>query len=275
MTKANDDALNPQRIENTLSALLPQSQHPLHQAMRYSVLNGGKRLRPLLVYTTGVALGCSLAQLDPAAAAIEMVHCYSLIHDDLPAMDNDDFRRNQPTCHKQFNEATAILAGDALPCLAIDTIIKGGYSAMQQVQLIELLNQANSTMILGQSLDCQFDAASLKLETINQIHQTKTGALFEAAILMAATISQCDSHTYTQLRSFAQKLGLAYQIQDDLLDYAQEDNQTPSYPNAIGVEASEKTLNELRQQCQALLEKLALHHSGLVELLNRCTARSE
>ena len=250
------------RVEHYLQELLPQTDARLHRAMRYSVLNGGKRLRPQLVYVAGLSFGCSLTQLDPAAAAIELLHCYSLIHDDLPAMDDDDMRRDQPSCHIQFDEATAILAGDALLGLA--------FSAVNHSQQVQILAHANAQMVLGQSLDLQFTSAHMQLEHINTIHLTKTAALFEAAILLAASLTSCSPEQYTQCQQLGQTLGLAFQIQDDLLDHQDDEPHLPTYPNAIGIEKSQQILKQHVQECYAILSRLPSDTSLLADLINDC-----
>ncbi len=204
------------RITDQLKQYLPpSSQMPqrLHQAMHHAVLNGGKRLRPLLVYATGQALHTSIENLDSPAVAVELIHCYSLIHDDLPSMDNDDQRRGQPACHKAFDEATAILAGDALQSLA--------FSCLNEIKMVQILAKASGSqgMVGGQDLDLAAEGQTLKLAALQQIHQLKTGALLEASIELGAMAAGCCSHSImTHLKQFAQAIGLAFQIQDDLLD---------------------------------------------------------
>lgn len=266
------------RVETALAAYLPAAETSptrLHQAMRYSVLNGGKRLRPALMYATGTTLGLGLEQLDAPACAVEFIHAYSLIHDDLPAMDNDDWRRGQPTCHKAFDEATAILAGDALQGLALQILCQPapGISAEQALAMVRALAQASGAqgMVGGQALDLAAVASTLDVTQLQTIHRLKTGALIRACIelpLIAAS-KDSDSTVATPLRQFADCLGLAFQIQDDILDVAgtmqslgkqpggDSKNNKPTYPVLLGLTEAQQQLAELRQQAFDLLDQLA------------------
>lgn len=207
------------RINQVLDRYLPRAdQEPkkLHQAMRYSVLGDGKRLRPLLVYAAGEACGANLKQLDIPACAVELVHAYSLIHDDLPAMDNDDFRRGKPSCHKAFNEATAILAGDALFNLALQILATAKNFAM-----ISTLTEACSSfgMVGGQIIDLETIGKKLTIKQLDHMHSLKTGALIRASIKMGAlTANTIKASQLEILDQYAQCIGLAFQIQDDILD---------------------------------------------------------
>ncbi|WP_235602915.1 polyprenyl synthetase family protein [Piscirickettsia litoralis] len=197
----------------------------LKQAMQYS-LAGGKRIRPLLVYATGQALNLPIEKLHPCASAIEMVHVYSLIHDDLPAMDNDDLRRGRPTCHKAFDEPTAILAGSALQMLAIEQLCQASANSnlpnTQQIQRIQTLCQASggAGIAAGQSLDIQAEnSTQLSLQQLESLHILKTGALIRASVRLAAlTDPKITPETMDALDSYALKIGLAFQVQDDILD---------------------------------------------------------
>ncbi len=216
-----------QRLEKLLDKLLPLSpqQDRLAAAMRYSVLNKGKRLRPGLVYATGTALGVSLERLDAAALSMELIHCYSLIHDDLPAMDDDDLRRGLPSCHKAYDEATAILAGDALQTLAFQVLSDYELNPVgpyRQVTMITSLAKAAGYkgMVLGQSEDLLAENRLLQLPELMDLHQHKTGALFVAGVELAILASN-DGYSNEQisaLLNYAKYLGLAFQIQDDILD---------------------------------------------------------
>lgn len=192
----------------------------LIEAMRYSTLNGGKRLRPILVYAIGHYFEKDPTELDTIAAAIECIHCYSLIHDDLPAMDDDELRRGQPTCHIAFDEATAILAGDALQGLAFKLLSEMHFERIsQQLKLIQILSKHSLNMIDGQSLDLCAEGKKLSVENLTQIHSLKTADLIRASVLMGAVGSGCeDDNTLKTLDEFALALGLAFQCQDDLLD---------------------------------------------------------
>src|SRR3990167_45274 len=196
----------------------------LHEAMVYATLNCGKRLRPILVYATAACFGQTHNALDTIAAAIECIHSYSLIHDDLPAMDDDNLRRGKPTCHIVFGEATAILAGDALQTLAFDLLATLKHEALSpsiQLQLIRTLamHSGSSGMIAGQSLDLLAEGKKLTPTELEQIHHLKTGALIRANVIMGALGAGCsDENTLAILDRFANRLGLAFQLQDDLLD---------------------------------------------------------
>ena len=215
------------RIEAVLCKILSNGKPPstkLNQAIAYSTLNAGKRLRPILVYLTGQCFEQTLDLLDYAAAAIECIHCYSLIHDDLPAMDDDDLRRGKPTCHIAFDEATAILAGDALQALAFECLSNyqnTHISPQSQLKAIHLLATASGRdgMVGGQSLDLEAEGRILTSNQLDQIHHLKTGALIKTSVLLGATLAEChDPRILKNLGEFGEQLGLAFQLQDDLLD---------------------------------------------------------
>src|SRR5262245_24775948 len=215
------------RIERELAARLPPANaRPtrLHEALRYSALGGGKRVRPVLVYATANALGIGDANVDGVACAVELIHAYSLVHDDLPAMDDDDLRRGRPTCHKAFDEATAILVGDALQVLAFETLASGpGLPADAAVRLglVRLLAVASGTngMAGGQALDLNAMGRRLTIAEVEEMHGRKTGALIHASVMMAATCAGAlPDATLRSLDRYATDIGLAFQIQDDLLD---------------------------------------------------------
>lgn len=195
-------------IELHLSNYLAQPNVPakLQEAMRYAVLGGGKRLRPLLVYAVGESFGADPEKLHAPAAAVEFMHCYSLVHDDLPAMDNDDFRRGKPSCHKAFDEATAILVGDALQSLA--------FEILDHIEMVHILARAVGAagMVGGQLLDIE------KSADLKQLHLLKTAKLFEAAALMGAVAANCTETEKKQISEFALNAGIAFQIKDDLHD---------------------------------------------------------
>lgn len=214
-------------IIDFLNKILPSSANGdrLSAAMRYSALNEGKRIRPLLVYATGQALNVEYTRLHAAAASVELIHCYSLIHDDLPAMDDDDLRRGVASCHKAFDEATAILAGDALQSLAFEVLGNAELNpvgAMQQAAMVVTLAKAVGArgMVLGQAQDLEAENRLLDLEELTTLHQNKTGALFSSCIELGLLAS--NQHTNQQLRqqllAYSSNLGLAFQIQDDILD---------------------------------------------------------
>ncbi|WP_020561314.1 polyprenyl synthetase family protein [Thiofilum flexile] len=262
-----------QRIEPVLDRVLPTSHtipSRLHEAMRYAVLNGGKRMRPMLVYATGQALGQDLEYLDHAAAAIELIHVYSLIHDDLPAMDNDDLRRGKPTCHRAYDEATAILAADALQALAFEllTYAQPTISAAQQLFMLRLLAQAAGSqgMVGGQAIDLAAVGKVLTEGELETMHRYKTGALIRASVGLGAQAAGCSETQRDALYHYAACIGLAFQVQDDILDI-ESDTVTlgktqgadlmankPTYPSIMGMAAAKQKLILLHNQA---LEALA------------------
>lgn len=209
-----------------LTAELPFPKSSLTAAMQYAVCSEGKRLRPILVYAVGQMLGADLASLDMPAAAIECIHAYSLIHDDLPAMDNDDLRRGQPTCHKKYGESIAILAGDALQTFAFTLLAEEHIPLTTQVHtrlaMIAVLARASGVagMCSGQALDlaAENQPIPLTLPQLEQIHQHKTGTLIQAAVQLGALAAGASSEVMTALTQYAYAIGLAFQIQDDILD---------------------------------------------------------
>jgi geranylgeranyl pyrophosphate synthase len=257
------------RMEGALSARLPQANlvpTRLHEAMRYSVLGGGKRIRPALVFATARAVGLSEDDVEAAACAIELVHVYSLVHDDLPAMDNDDLRRGRPTCHKAFDEATALLAGDALQPLAFQLLARDPRlpaSSAIRLRLIELLAQAIGTsgMAGGQAIDLAVKGQKLDIAQVEDMHARKTGAVIRASVLMAAECAPpLDANLHGALSRFASAVGLAFQIQDDLLDVtgdasklgkatgADGERAKPTHPAVIGIAASQQRMRFLHNQ---------------------------
>ncbi|TLY89580.1 MAG: polyprenyl synthetase family protein, partial [Gammaproteobacteria bacterium] len=214
-------------MEAALAARLPDSTAVptrLHQAMRYSVLGGGKRVRPMLLFASARTLGLAEAEVEAAACAVELVHVYSLVHDDLPAMDDDDLRRGRPTCHKAYDEATAVLVGDALQPLAFQLLARDPAlpaAPSIRLRLIELLAQASGTfgMAGGQAIDLAVQGKQLGIAQVEEMHARKTGALIRASVLMAAAcVPSLEARLHEALSGFATPIGLAFQIQDDLLD---------------------------------------------------------
>lgn len=215
-----------QRVDSALMQRLPSAQTMptrLHEAMHYSVLNGGKRVRPALTYMTGVALGVDEKLLDAPACAVELIHAYSLVHDDLPCMDDDDLRRGKPTCHKAFDDATATLAGDALQTLAFQVLAQGdaGLSVEQRLKMVESLALASGShgMAGGQMLDMEGEGKRLNIAELENMHIHKTGALIRASVMMGA-ICQPDAspELLSKLDHYAKCIGLAFQVHDDVLD---------------------------------------------------------
>lgn len=215
-----------EHLSKLLLRYLPHpEQSPLFAAMHYACLNGGKRLRPLLVYSTAEIFGTDNEQVDAIAVAIELVHCYSLIHDDLPAMDNDELRRGKPTCHIAFDEATAILAGDALLTLAFDILSDTELNTQQNefttLKIIKMIAQASGAqgMVQGQSLDLSAQGKMLNLQELTQMHLAKTGALIAASVQCGALATgKASLDDLDELLKFGQAIGLCFQIQDDILD---------------------------------------------------------
>ena len=261
---AGRDAAWRERVDATLDRALPAetiSPQRLHTAMRHAVLDGGKRMRPLLVYATGTAFGCDEAMLDAPAAAVELIHAYSLVHDDLPSMDDDALRRGKPTVHVAFDEATAILAGDALQSLAFSILADTPVPAARCVALLKTLADAAGAagMCGGQALDLAAtgQGAHVDVDALQRLHALKTGALLRAAVRMGAIAADVDASTRERLDVFADALGLAFQIQDDLLDI-EGDSATlgktagkdiaqakATFPALLGIAASRARLEQL------------------------------
>lgn len=278
-------------LENKL-AQLPINDNKLHQAMSYGLLIGGKRIRPYLVYKTGEALGVSLHDLDGIAGALECIHAYSLLHDDLPAMDDDDLRRGKPTCHKAFDEATAILAGDSLQTLAFDILANHNFSDAikpNQIKLIQLLVAAAGYqgMCGGQALDLAATNQTISLQQLETLHSLKTGALLEASVLMAAECSQTITpQEKCAFQKYAQLVGLAYQVQDDIIDITstQEELGKPSgsdlaankstYPALLGLQGAQQKAENLFQQALQALASLPYNTQSLADFATFIIKRS-
>ncbi|WP_243640665.1 (2E,6E)-farnesyl diphosphate synthase [Thiogranum longum] len=264
-----------QRVEAALRQFLPDTDTlptQLHAAMRYAVLDGGKRIRPVLVYAAGHALGARGKQLDVAACAIECIHVYSLIHDDLPAMDDDDLRRGKPSCHKAFGEAEAILAGDALQAQAFYLLSHadmGGIPAPQRLAMIERLALASGSrgMVGGQAIDLAAVGKTLGIAELEDMHIHKTGMLIRAAVLLGALCAENADETLTRaLDHYGKYIGLAFQVQDDILDVTGNTEQLgkqagadraldkPTYPALLGLAGARERAQELHS---AALEALS------------------
>jgi farnesyl diphosphate synthase len=277
------------RVESELDRLLPPDTavpQRLHAAQRYSVLGAGKRIRPALVYATAETLGLPLGEVDAAACAVELIHAYSLVHDDLPAMDDDDLRRGRPTCHRAFDEATAILAGDSLQVLAFGILASHpGLPADPQVRvrLIDVLADASGTagMAGGQALDLAAEGRQLSLAEVEQVHALKTGALIRASVLMAALCSpHLDAAALRSLGDFGGLLGLAFQIQDDILDIegdaaligkpvgSDEARAMPTYPAVAGLPAAHVRVRELHASAGSILGRHGWSHGPLADVAN-------
>ena len=263
------------RMEAALEARLPRADvvpTRLHEAMRYSVLGGGKRIRPALVFATARTVGLEERQVEAAACAIELIHVYSLVHDDLPAMDDDDLRRGRPTCHKAFDEATAVLVGDALQTLAFQVLARDPALPDRRPRACGwwiCWREASGTfgMAGGQAIDLAVQGKRLDIAQVEEMHARKTGALIRVSIMMAAACAPAlDARLYEALRAFADPIGLAFQIQDDLLDVlgdvstlgkatgADSERGKPTHPAVIGIQASQERVRLLHAQA---LEALA------------------
>ncbi len=266
-----------QRVEQALEARLPAANiEPvrLHQAMRYAVLNGGKRIRAVLVYATGKALNAELDHLDAPACAMELIHAYSLVHDDLPAMDDDDLRRGQPTCHKAFDEATAILSGDALQTQAFNLLAHGmpaGINADRCLEMIATLSQASGSrgMAGGQAMDLAAVGNHLNLTELENMHIHKTGALIRASVKLGALAApETDRELLKKLDHYANCIGLAFQIKDDILDVEGDTNilgkqkgadlarDKPTYTSLMGLAPAKRRARELHEEAIASLSAL-------------------
>jgi geranylgeranyl diphosphate synthase, type II len=271
--------------DSALERLLPAAtQYPasIHQAMRHSVFAGGKRLRPILCMEAAqIVHRCVPPGVEELGAALEMLHTYSLIHDDLPALDNDDLRRGRPTCHKAFGEATAILAGDALQTLAYEVLAKMQCSAEARVAIIAEIARATGTiegMIGGQVMDLEAEHTRPDATTLEYIHRSKTGALLTASVLSGAIYAEASPSQIASLREFGRNIGLAFQIVDDVLDVTQTSEQLgktagkdkaeekATYPALFGIDASLKKADELVEKASAALDSFGEGAATLREL---------
>jgi len=284
-----------QRINNFLTKQLDSlivNDEKLLAAMRYGLLIGGKRMRPYLAYITGESLGAEQTDIDAVAGALECIHAYSLLHDDLPAMDDDDLRRGKPTCHKAFDEATAILAGDALQTLAFDILANHQFSEKTQSKQIILVQQLVAAsgyqgMCGGQALDLSATDKTINLVQLKQLHSLKTGALLEASILMTAECSlQVTSTEKSALKEYAQLIGLAYQVQDDIIDITSTEEELgkpkgsdlaankSTYPALLGLQGAQEKAENLFQQALQALACLPYNTQSLAEFATFIVKRS-
>jgi farnesyl diphosphate synthase len=282
------------RMERALSLRLPEATAVparLHEAMRYSVLGGGKRIRPALMFATARTLGLSEDTVEAAACAIEMMHVYSLVHDDLPAMDDDDLRRGRPTCHKAFDEATALLVGDGLQPLAFQLLANDPAlpaSPAIRLRLIDMLAQAVGTfgMAGGQAIDLAVQGTRLDIAQVEDMHARKTGALIRASVLMAAECAPpLEPSLYSALARYAAAVGLAFQIQDDLLDVigdvstlgkatgADSERAKPTHPAIIGIPSSQQRVRLLHNQAIHALAPFGERAGALHSLANWLLSR--
>ena len=277
------------RLESYLSSIPSSSNFSseLNNIMKYSVLAGGKRFRPILTYTVAGLFDSEFEKVDSSACAIELIHIYSLIHDDLPAMDDDDIRHNQPASHKVFGEAQAILAGDGLQALAFHIISSDPLvHSSTKIKLLELLSSSSYAMAEGQSIDLSVVSKKVDLNVLDQMHQKKTGALLNCAIKFGALLNDASEKDLSILELFSNHVGLAYQVQDDVLDVTTSDEvlgkrqnsdavkNKPSYPAIIGLDKSIKTFENLYQGALDELSHLSVDSEPLRLLTKRLMKRA-
>jgi len=280
-----------QRTETALAHFLPTktiAPSRLHDAMSYAALGGGKRVRPLLCQAAGLAFAVPETTLDFPACAVEMIHVYSLVHDDLPCMDDDTLRRGKPTCHVEFDEATALLVGDALQSQAFQTLAEAPVEASHKVEMIHLLAQASGSrgMAGGQAIDLAATGQSISLEELEFMHLHKTGALIRAAVLLGAHSAGVDAATLQGLSHFANRIGLLFQVVDDILDVeastatlgktAGKDaaQNKSTYVSLLGLSAAKEKAAELQQQAHDALLPFGGGAQRLHELTDYIVERS-
>ena len=274
-----------ERLETALDDALPasgESPEQLHSAMRYAVLGGGKRLRPALVLAASECCGGRTEQALPAAVAVELIHAYSLVHDDLPAMDDDKLRRGRPTCHIAFDEAMAILAGDALQTLALDVLLATPVEPDVVVRMTQVLARASghAGMVGGQAIDMGASSEKSTVEGLAAMHRRKTGALIEASLVLGALSAGADERTLDTLRHFGDAMGLAFQVQDDILDVegstetigkpqgSDSDQDKATYTALLGVDGARRRLETLSREAEQALDDMA-EETGRLRALAR------
>ena len=267
-------------VNAELDRLIPAEGRPpqrLRDAIRWSLFAGGKRLRPALMLAAGRAFGAADEKVLPTAAAVEMIHTYSLIHDDLPSMDDDDLRRGRETCHKKYGEATAILAGDALQALAFQTIAEDAHNSPEtKMRLISGLGQAAACMVVGQQLDLEAEGRALSIGEIENIHINKTGALIAFSTAAGAIVAGASQ--VEEISAFGEKIGLLFQVMDDLLDVTQStadlgktagkdaESEKATYPSSMGVEGTRNFARKVYEDAIAGLSEVKADTSTLKEV---------
>jgi geranylgeranyl pyrophosphate synthase len=275
------------KVDSALDSLIPTAKtepKKLHQAIRWSVFAGGKRFRPALVLAVGKIFGTSAEKLLRTAAAVEMIHTYSLIHDDLPAMDDDDLRRGRETCHVKFDEATAILAGDCLQALAFQTIAEDENLDFEtRVKLIAEITRAEGTplgMVAGQYFDLEAEGQNIAIEQLERIHQSKTGAMITVSAQAGAIIANASEKEFEAITNYAEKLGLLFQITDDLLDITQPTEvlgktagkdltaEKATYPSLYGLEKAQKMAEKVHTEACGALDQIEKDTEILRELVD-------
>ena len=282
-----------EKIENRLFQILNQEQTVkyLSDAMRYSTLDGGKRIRPLLTIAAGFLSNANLDDSINIGCALELIHCYSLVHDDLPAMDNDDLRRGRPTCHKKYNEATAILVGDALQTLAFQVLSSNDINIpdTNKLQIIQLISvcAGSSGMVGGQMQDLLSTGTRLDLQSLQKMHELKTGALIQGSILAGYLGGrEIDPTTYTELKEIANRLGLLFQIVDDILDTVKDTatlgktankdaiNEKATYVSILGLDEAKQASDKLYNEIIVQLGKIKANNM-LIDLTNSIYNRNK
>jgi len=269
------------RLQNYLSSIDSKGhfQSELKNVMSYSVLAGGKRFRPILTYTTASLYDIDLIKVDACACAIELIHIYSLIHDDLPAMDNDDMRHNQPSSHKTFGEAQAILAGDGIQALAFEVLSRNeSIQPAIRIELLKLLANSAYEMADGQSIDLSVVSKKVDIEFLNNMHKKKTGSLISCAVKFSALINNINLKDSDILDSYSNNIGLAYQIQDDVLDISSTEEvlgkrqnsdlvmDKPTYPAILGLDESIKVYQDLYKKAIDEISSLSVNEKPLRKL---------
>ena len=279
------------RLHDRLKAQLPSHTIPeinrLYDALRYTTINTSKFVRPMLVYAVGSCFGAPLQNMDIPAMAVELIHTYSLIHDDLPAMDDSDLRRGKPSCHKAFNEATAILAGDALQAVAFNILSNQPLlSDRQCLDMVHVLGRAALKMVTGQMLDVHADINAMTIERLQLMHRGKTGALIKASVLLGAIATNCDQETISRLEKFSDCVGLAFQIQDDILDEEgstealgkpaahDEHLERTTYTKLLGLATSKEKLFETNNKANEILNEFDIDTALLKKLSDYVIERS-
>jgi geranylgeranyl pyrophosphate synthase len=282
------------QVESALDHWLPQAHvepQNLHEAMRYAVTGGGKRIRPVLVYATGETFGVDLASLDGPAVAVELIHAYSLIHDDLPAMDDDDLRRGKPTCHKAFDEATAILAGDAIQALSFYVLAADTNSSVTpDIRIKMMMNLAKNSgspgMAGGQAIDLAAVGKKLTIEELEIMHNRKTGALIRSSVELGALSSpDITEDEFDSISNYAKNIGLAFQVRDDILDIESDtstlgkpqgsdiERNKPTYPELLGLSGAKQVADELHQKAIDALSKINRDTNTLKEIADYIVGR--
>jgi farnesyl diphosphate synthase len=280
-----------ERFEGLLERILPPATTEpaeLHRAMRYSALGGGKRFRPILVYATAKALSLPCERFDPIAVAIELIHAYSLIHDDLPAMDDDDMRRGRPTCHREFDEATAILAGDAMQALAFEVLARElPTGTARSLDVINTLTRAcgSTGMAGGQALDLGAVGKRIDEKSLKTMHRLKTGALITASVTTPCILAAAEESVIQRMAKYGAAVGLAFQVHDDILDVTGNSEligkstqadlalDKPTFPSILGLDESRRQAAELKDDAIAQLEGIEGDTSTLAWLADYVISR--